>query len=65
MQKQKVKTSKKHLPCPVCGFGRLVDASADNISELRAENSIAEDWEPDYFLKCPQCKSQIGIRKVR
>ena len=65
MQKQRVKTSKKHLPCPVCGFGRLVDASADNISELRAENSIAEDWEPDYFLKCPQCKNQIGIRKVR
>ena len=53
MQKQKVKNSKKHLPCPACGFGRLVDASADNISELRAEDSIAEDWEPDYYLKCP------------
>lgn len=64
MQKQMTKNSKKHLSCPVCGFRRLVDANADNVSELRVESNISEDWKPDYFLKCPQCKNQIGIRKV-
>lgn len=64
MQKLRTKKSKKQLACPVCGFGRLVDASVDNESELKAEIDIDEDWKPDYFLKCPQCKNQIGIRKV-
>lgn len=65
MQKVRSKKSKKQLVCPVCGFGRLIDASVDNVSELKAESEITEDWKPDYFQKCPQCKSQIGIRKIR
>ena len=56
--------TKKKLACPVCGFGRLIDASIDNVSELKAESEIIDDWKPDYFQKCPQCKNQIGIRKT-
>lgn len=55
---------KKKIPCPVCGFHRLIDAEASNQSELRAEENITLDWKPDYFQKCPRCKNQIGIRKV-
>lgn len=55
---------KKRLCCPCCGFRRLIDAEEDNISELYAENTMPANWKPDYFQKCPQCKNQIGIRKV-
>lgn len=55
---------KKQIPCPVCGFRRLIDAEMDNLSELMPENKMPDGWHPDYFQKCPQCKKQIGIRKV-
>lgn len=64
MQILKSQKSKKKLICPVCGFGRLIDASADNKSELKVETEINGDWQPDYYQKCPQCKNQIGIRKI-
>lgn len=64
MRKEKGKNSKKQLVCPVCGFKRLIDARSNSISELKAESDINEGWEPDYFQKCPQCKNQIGIRKI-
>ncbi len=57
-------TKKKQLECPVCGFQRLIDADENNMSELIAEESMPEGWHPDYFQKCPNCKKQIGIRKV-
>lgn len=55
---------KKKLSCSVCGFNRLIDADADNLSELMPEDKMPKDWHPDYFQKCPHCKNQIGIRKV-
>lgn len=55
---------KKKLGCPVCGFKRLIDADENNESELIAEEQMPDGWHPDYFQKCPQCKKQIGIRKV-
>ena len=30
----------KQLRCPVCGFKRLIDADADNVSELVPEGSM-------------------------
>lgn len=55
---------RKKIPCPHCGFKRLIDAEEKNKSELFTENEMPDDWKADYFLKCPQCKKQIGIRKV-
>ena len=55
---------RKHLPCPVCGFKRLIDADEYNVSELKPEQEIEANWRADYFQKCPRCKQQIGIKKV-
>lgn len=55
---------RKNLSCPLCGFRRLIDADENNESELIAEEQMPDGWHPDYFQKCPQCKKQIGIRKV-
>jgi len=57
-------TRRKNLICPVCGFGRLIDAAENTCSELKAEKEIDIQWVPDYFQKCPKCKNQIGIKKV-
>lgn len=54
----------KQLRCPVCGFKRLIDADADNVSELVPEGSMIAGFKADYLQKCPQCKNQIGIRKI-
>ncbi len=55
---------KKQLPCPVCGFPRLIDAIDGIESETVAEKMIPKGWYPDYFQKCYHCKNQIGIKKV-
>lgn len=55
---------KKKIACPLCGFSRLIDADENVKSELKPESEITDAWHPDYIQKCPQCKNQIGIRKV-
>lgn len=55
---------RKQLKCPVCGFKRLIDAEESNVSELIPESRMNSGYKPDYFQKCPQCKNQIGIRKL-
>lgn len=55
---------KRMLPCPECGFRRLIDADEHTKTETIAEVKMPQDWIPDFFQKCPQCKKQIGIRKV-
>lgn len=55
---------KVKLMCPVCGFGRLVDADERTKSELCEESKIKPGWRADYFAKCKKCGKQIGIRKV-
>ncbi len=55
---------KKKLPCPVCGFERLIDEDEHTKTEAKAESAMPPDWIADYFQKCPRCKNQIGIKKV-
>lgn len=55
---------KKKLSCPVCNFKRLIDADESTKSELIPESRIEPGWVPDYYQKCPVCKSQIGIKKL-
>ena len=59
-----MKNDKKKLICPVCNFQRLIDSAVSIESELRKEDDIDSKWKPDYYMKCPRCKNQIGIRKV-
>ena len=57
----------KHEPCPVCGFGRLLDSSADIITDILVATSFDESekngWKPDFFAKCPKCKNEFGYRR--
>lgn len=55
---------KKRISCPICGFARLIDSDENVKSELREESEITDGWHPDYFMKCPHCKKQIGIKKI-
>lgn len=55
---------KEHLPCPVCGFQRLIDVVVGVKTELVPESEIQPGWVPDVFQKCKICKNQIGIKKV-
>lgn len=58
------KILRKQLGCPSCG-ARLIDAVFDIESELVAEGGFRPGWKPDYIQKCPKCKKQIGIKKVK
>ena len=62
--KPKPPIHKKRLCCPVCNFNRLIDADESTKSELIPESKIEPGWIPDYYQKCPVCKSQIGIKKL-
>ena len=59
----------KHEPCPVCGFGRLLDSSADIITDILVATSFDDsgknEWKPDFFAKCPKCKNEFGYRPRR
>ena len=58
---------KTHLLCPRCGR-RLIDAESSVRSEMRDMESDREAflkrWVPDFYMKCWNCKAQVGIRKV-
>ncbi len=54
---------KKKVSCPVCG-ARLMDEAEHTKSEVRIIESD-DDWEPDYFNKCRQCKNEIGIKQLK
>lgn len=47
--------------CPVCGRGRVIDASADiDPRRLRLYGPEHAD-KAELFSKCPKCGLQIGI----
>ena len=54
---------KARLPCPACGFGRLIDTGQHTRSKtyMVGENGYNE---ADYYQKCSSCKAEIGIRKI-
>lgn len=55
------------LPCPCCGK-RLTDTEDTVISKLapisRSAKKKGIPWIPDYYVKCWNCKKEIGIKKV-
>lgn len=47
--------------CPVCGRGRILD-EVDSPETIHALLLKPEDaGQADWFLKCPNCKKQIGV----
>lgn len=53
-------TQLKIIRCPHCFSGRLLDASPKAAAELKLYPPSQAD-KADWFVKCPVCKSQIGI----
>lgn len=62
MQKESV-LQKLHKPikCPLCGR-RLMDENFTSNSQIII-NPI-DDGDADYYLKCPKCTAEVGIRKI-
>lgn len=56
---------RQRLPCPACGFGRLIDTGQFTHSEVHVMGQN-DNWAADYYVKCPnpKCKAEIGIRKI-
>ncbi|MDF2854653.1 MAG: hypothetical protein K0Q87_504 [Neobacillus sp.] len=52
----------KRLKCPNCG-ARLIDEAEHIKSEVKLVNQ-SEDWNPDYYTKCWNCKKEIGLKKL-
>lgn len=53
---------KKKVICPVCNRGRLMDNNDNVIVETIDERIMPDDFNPQYFEKCPVCKSTIAIK---
>ena len=51
------------IKCPSCG-SRVVDANMSTKTEVIEESKVNENWNPDYCIKCHQCKKLILIKKV-
>jgi hypothetical protein len=51
------------LPCPACGFPRLID-TGEHTHSLTFVDGDPGFAEADYYRKCDNCKEQIGIKKI-
>ena len=60
----KIKAKNSKLPCPLCGFERLIDAEPNNVSELIPQKEFKPGHKYDYVQKCRGCKQEIYITKV-
>ncbi len=57
--------NRKHIMCPACGFKRIVDSNINTKSVVVPLSRAKEQINAfDYFLKCPKCKEQIGLRTI-
>ena len=52
----------KHNTCPKSPR-RVADAGENTDSELH-EVKQSEAWEADYYMKCWNCKTVIGLKKM-
>lgn len=53
---------KKQIKCPICEK-RLVDSN-EKIESLIIKPEKLREEDVDYFVKCRNCKKEIGIRKL-
>ena len=54
-------TKTRTIKCPVCGKGKVLDASKDvppqKIVTFKPDEAEYAEW----FVKCPKCGCQIGF----
>lgn len=50
------------LGCPRCDR-RVIDKRPDIHTELHIVKG-GDDWPADYYMKCPHCRTEIGIRRI-
>lgn len=51
---------RKKLRCPNCE-ARLIDEAEHTKSEVRLATQ-KDNWKPDYFTKCWNCKKEFGLK---
>lgn len=53
--------SRIKICCPSCG-ARIFDSEEGIQIQTRKieKNSIYRNWQPQYYIKCYKCKSEIG-----
>lgn len=51
----------KHIRCPKCGR-RVADAAGEIDTEVYEINQTGT-WKADYYMKCWNCKTVIGLKK--
>ena len=51
------------IPCPNCGFDRLIDTGTNTRSQTYLPDDPGYE-DADYYQKCGRCKARIGIRKL-
>lgn len=56
------KYQRKRLRCPKCEY-RIIDEGINTTSLLHVMEE-GDSWEADYYTKCHNCKSEIGLKKI-
>jgi DNA-directed RNA polymerase subunit RPC12/RpoP len=54
---------RSRIPCPSCGFERLIDTGLHTRSKTFIEGQSGY-LAADYYQKCKKCKAEIGIKKI-
>lgn len=60
MEKSRYRKLKK-IYCPVCNSGHIMDESTGPTITHAILYKPDESEGANWFLKCPKCKSQIGV----
>lgn len=53
---------RKHIQCPKCK-SRIIDSSLSTVTEIRALSARAV-LQADYYIKCKNCNTELGLRKL-
>ena len=55
------KIKRVKVPCEYCSWPRIADVPWYMDWEAHAEEDFPERFQPHIFVKCPNCRKQIGI----
>ena len=59
-----MKSKNKPIGCPLCITGRIIDASEKTNEEKLITYKPNDAEKAEWFVKCPNCKKQIGLRFI-
>jgi phage FluMu protein Com len=56
----------RKVKCPICNKGKLFDVSMNIVpSNIRTHPPDSNNDGVECFVKCPKCKSQVGVSIIR